>query len=224
MFQEVNRTKPREEQNSSGRGGWRIPRMWEFYPLQSKLYFLLSEWQICPLCSGVSAVPEEGGGLGMIPPGGTLGGFDIWRAVVGIPFSLQIHQRKTQCNDIWKPPPPFVWKARPGVRKTAALWHPFGLSLLTHVATSCHSKIPYKILSMMLESSIRGHSVVPKPSKLIHLVMPFGQKCKKWYLSRFENSSSIFLPIVALHCVSDVIKRGTCCLFGSVAISLNKSR
>lgn len=29
------------------------------------------------LCSGVSAVPEEGGGLGMIPPEGTLGGFDM---------------------------------------------------------------------------------------------------------------------------------------------------
>lgn len=98
------------------------------------------------------------------------------------------------------------------------------IHLVTHVAALHHFKIPSKLLYMTLNSSIRGHLVVPNPSKLIHLVIPFGQKCKKWDLSRFENSRSIFLPIIALHCVSDVIKRGTCCLFGSEAISLNKSR
>lgn len=66
------------------------------------------------------------------------------------------------------------------------------IHLVTHMANLYHSEIPHKILCMILDSSIRGHLVVPNPSKLIHLVIPLGQKCKKWYLSRFENSSSIF--------------------------------
>lgn len=76
-----------------------------------------------------------------------------------------------------------VWKTRSSVRQVTGLWHPFGLLFLTHMEYFDYLEIYIKY--SILELGIRGHSVVLNPGKLIHLVIPFGQKCGKWYLSRF---------------------------------------
>jgi len=87
--------------------------------------------------------------------------------------------------------------------KLLDFWHPFGLASDTHGLLD-YCKILCEISYVILESSISGHLVVLNPSKLIHLIIPFGQKCRKYYLSRFQNSSSLFLHIIALHCVCQI--------------------